>query len=123
MMSWFSKINPVDIAEKNRRIDDLEREITRYADALSDARKKIQEFTDSARSSTFSFDFNAVKVFSIERNFHDNRLCTIIGYLLPEPVVVTEGETTTRDVVREWYLYCDNTQHEAIVKAFEASRK
>jgi hypothetical protein len=127
MMSWFSKINPVDIAEKARRISELEREIERYADALKAEREATAEFkkklTDTVRSENFEFDFDAVKVFSVERNFKDNVPCTIIGYLLPEPVVFTEGETSTKDVVREWYLYCDSTQHEKIIEQFKASKK
>lgn len=123
MMRWFSKINPVDIAEKDRRIEELEQEIQRYSDALSAERKKMEEFTNATRSATFSFDFNTVKAFSVERNVSGGLPCTIIGYLLPEPVSVTEGDITTKDVVREWYLYCDEKQHEEIVKSFKESRK
>jgi hypothetical protein len=123
MMSWFSKINPVDIAEKNRRIDELERELARYRDALEGERAKLKTIQESVRSENFEFDFNAVKAFSVERNIKDGVPCTIIGYLLPEPVTITEGEYTTKDVVREWYLYCDDKQHETIIKSFKESRK
>lgn len=127
MMSWFSRINPVDVVEKNRRISELERELERYTEALKNEREAFAQFknklTDTVRSENFEFDFNAVKVFSVERNFKDNMPCTIIGYLLPEPVVFTEGETSTKDVVREWYLYCDSAQHEKIIEQFKASKK
>ena len=126
-MSWFSRINPVDVVEKNRRISELERELERYTEALKNEREAIElykkKLTDTVRSENFEFDFNAVKVFSVERNFKDNMPCTIIGYLLPEPVVFTEGETSTKDVVREWYLYCDSVQHEKIIEQFKASKK
>jgi len=123
MMKWFSKINPIDLAEKNRRISELEKEITRYADALSQARNHIQEIKDGCRSASFEFDFSAVKVFSVERNTRDDIPCTIIGYLLPEPMIVTEDNVTTKEVVREWYLYCDDVQHNKLVESFRESRK
>lgn len=124
-MSWFDKVT---LAEKNRRIDDLEREVQRYSEALQQERNNFENFKksidDAARSSSFFFDFNSVKAFSVERNTAaDGKPVTIIGYLLPEPVVVTDSETTTKDIVREWYLHCDEKQHEAIVKAFKESRK
>lgn len=122
-MSWFSKINPVDIAEKNRRITDLEVELSDKCNEVETLKAKIRSIEDATRSATFHFDFNAVNAFSVERNINNNVPCTIIGYLLPEPVVFTEGETSTKDVVREWYLYCDEKQHESIVKAFKESRK
>lgn len=126
-MSWFSKINPVDIAEKNRRIDDLEREVQRYSEALQQEREKFENYKksieDAARSATFSFDFNVVEVFSVERNVGDGgKPVTIIGYLLPEPINI-DGIVASRTAVKEWYLHCDDDQHKAIVKAFEDSRK
>ena len=123
-MRWFDKVT---LAEKNRRIDDLEREVQRYSEALQQERNNFENFKksidDAARSSSFSFDFNSVKAFSVKRNTADGKPVTIIGYLLHEPVVVTDSETTTKDIVREWYLHCDEKQHEAIVKAFNESRK
>jgi hypothetical protein len=127
MMSWFSRINPIEVAEKSRRIEELEREIERYAHALQKEREAAQDYKKaiehSARSASFEFDFKAVNVFSVERNMKDGVPVTIIGYLLAEPVVFTEGESSTKDVVREWYLYCDDKQHESVVKAFKDSRK
>lgn len=120
-MSWF-KDKPVD--DVDRRLDELEIEFARKCNEVTELQAKIRAYEDATRSATFSFDFGAVKAFSIERNVGNNNMpVTIIGYLLPEPVVVTEGETTTKDVVREWYMYCDEKQHEALVKAFKDSRK
>ena len=67
----------------------------------------------------FVFNFNAVKAFSVERNWHNDRPCTIIGYVLQEPVTMTEDNVTTKDVVREWYLYCSKEQHAKIVEQFK----
>jgi hypothetical protein len=122
-MGFFNCVAKVSLTEKNRRIEELEKELKRYADALGEERKKLEQINNAARSSSFVFDFNAVKVFSIERNTSTGIPKTIIGYLLPEPVVVTDGETSTKDVVREWYLECDDKQHEIIVKAFKESIK
>ena len=67
----------------------------------------------------FVFNFNAVRAFSIERNWHNDRPCTIIGYVLQEPVTMTEDNLTTKDVVREWYLYCSKEQHAKLVEQFK----
>ena len=67
----------------------------------------------------FVFNFNAVKVFSVERNWHNDRPCTIVGYVLQEPVTITEDNVTTKDVVREWYLYCSKEQHAKLVEQFK----
>ena len=70
--------------------------------------------------SEFSFDFNKVNAFSIERNWSGEaqRPVTIIGYMLSEPVTMTEDSVTTKDVVREWYLYCSKEQHTKLVEQF-----
>lgn len=67
----------------------------------------------------FIFNFSAVKAFSIERNWHNDRPCTIVGYVLQEPVTMTEDNVTTKDVVREWYLYCSKEQHAKLVEQFK----
>ena len=126
MMSWynFSKITPVYNTENDLRIDDLEIDLSRKTNEVAELKLQISKITDATRSSTFWFDFSAVKAFSVERNINNKDLpVTIIGYMLQEPVVVTEDTTTTKDVVREWYLHCDETQHELIVKAFKESIK
>lgn len=122
-MMWSWEKSPVNIAEKTRRIEELEIELARKTNETVDLKSKLDKVISDARSVSFAFDFKAVKAFSVERNIgNDGIPVTIIGYMLEEPVVVSEGETTTKDVVREWYLNCDDKQHEAIVKAFKESR-
>jgi hypothetical protein len=117
MWSWEKKT--VDISEQNRRIDSLENELTRKCNELVMLKDKIEDLTDASRSSTFFFDFTAVKAFSVERNIGVGGMPnTIIGYLLP---VVSEGNV--HHDVKEWYLNCDDKQHESIVKSFKESRK
>jgi predicted RNase H-like nuclease (RuvC/YqgF family) len=116
MWSWEKN---GDIAEKNQRIDSLENELTRKCNEVVHLKDKIKDLTDVSRSSTFFFDFTAVKAFSVERNIGvDGMPNTIIGYLLP---VVSDGNV--HHDVKEWYLKCDDKQHESIVKSFKESRK
>lgn len=120
-MGWFDKVT---LAEKNRRIDELEIELTRKCNEVTELKSKLDKIKSESRSATFVFDFNSVKAFSVERNIGNEGIpVTIIGYMLEEPVVVSEGETTTKDVVREWYLNCDEKQHETLVQAFRDSIK
>lgn len=87
--------------------------------------KQLQERLNTAYTETgdadFVFNFNAVKAFSVERNWHNDRPCTIVGYVLQEPVTMTEDNVTTKDVVREWYLYCSKEQHAKLVEQFKKS--
>lgn len=120
---WNCKSKPADTVDKDRRIQELEQELTRRTNDVTNLQSRLKDIENSCRSASFEFDFKAVKVFSVERNIKDNLPCTIIGYLLPEPAVFTEDNVTTKEVVREWYLYCDEKQHEALIKAFKESRK
>lgn len=98
-------------SELQKRVNELEAEVKAF-------QKTLEKINTEVPSSTFAFDFDAVKVFSIERNFGENRPVTIIGYLLPEPTVTEENGVVTKDTVREWYLYCDQKQHETLVEKF-----
>lgn len=95
------------------------------AEKLQREVKQLQERLNVAFHETteadFIFNFNAVKAFSVERNWHNDRPCTIIGYVLQEPVTMTEDNVTTKDVVREWYLYCSKEQHAKVVEQFNKS--
>jgi uncharacterized coiled-coil protein SlyX len=88
------------------RITELEAEVASY-------QKAIDKINADALGSSFSFDFTAVKVFSIERNFSDNRPVTIIGYVL------NDSDTDPR----EWYLYCNQDHHEKLVDEFNKTKK
>jgi hypothetical protein len=73
-------------------------------------------------SASFSVDWKRINAFSIERMWENGIPKTIIGYMLTEPVVTTEGEgeqrVTYKDVVREWTYYCSAEKHEELVKQF-----
>jgi uncharacterized coiled-coil protein SlyX len=93
-------------------------QISELENRIKGFEKTLEKINNDVPASSFVFDFNTVKVFSIERNFNDNRPATIIGYLLPEPVTTEENGVVIKDVVREWYLYCNQEQHEKLVEQF-----
>lgn len=123
-MFWFCKKKTDDQLENallskselTKKVEKLEAELKAHKD-------HFENINSAIRASTFSFDFNTVKAFSIERNIHNNLPVTIIGYFLPEARVIENDGVVTNDIVREWYLYCSQEQHEKLVEQFDASRK
>ena len=114
----------------NKRREDTKQEANEVdykalSEKLQREVKQLQERLNTAYTETgdadFVFNFNAVKAFSVERNWHNDRPCTIVGYVLQEPVTMTEDNVTTKDVVREWYLYCSKEQHVKLVEQFKKS--
>ena len=71
---------------------------------------------------TFSIDWKTMNAFSIERGWDNGTLKTTIGHILQEPITITEGEVTTKDVVREWVFYCSSAEHERLVAEFNEHR-
>jgi hypothetical protein len=69
-------------------------------------------------NASFSVDWDAMKVFSIERNWNNGFPTTILGYMLSEPAIHTEEQITYKDVVREWTFHCSAEKHEQLVKEF-----
>lgn len=69
-------------------------------------------------TASFAIDWDAMKVFSIERNLNNGFPTTILGYMLSEPAIHTEEQVTYKDVVREWTLHCSAEKHEQLVKEF-----
>lgn len=77
-----------------------------------------QRIDTEFKNASFSIDWDAMKVFSIERNWGNGCPYTILGYMLSEPAVHTEDTVTYKDVVREWTLHCSAEKHEELVKEF-----
>ena len=99
------------LKEENER---LQKEVNRLLNLIN----------GSIASAEAYFDFKNMRVFSVERNGHDNKPCTIIGYLLREPVLSSDGEMIVeKDVVREWYLYCNEERHQQLVDQFKKVNK
>jgi hypothetical protein len=124
MLSLFKKKTDEELAVAllsksalQKRVSELETEVKQF-------QKVLDKINADVPASSFAFDFSTVKVFSIERNFNDNRPVTIIGYFLPEArVVENDNGVITNDVVREWFLYCSQEQHEKLVEEFRKSKK
>lgn len=114
---WFCKKKTVtEETGKSRKELEKENSDLRYA---VDAYKKRLE-TEMANAS-FGIDWDAMNVFSIERLWENGLPKTILGYILEEPIVYTEGDdqrVTHKDVVREWTLYCSAEKHEQLVAEF-----
>ena len=95
-------------------------------DNLKTENEKLKYANDAYRnrlvgemeSASFAIDWDAMKVFSVERNWQNGIPYTILGYMLSEPAIHTEEQVTYKDVVREWTLYCSATKHEELVKEF-----
>ena len=117
-MFWFNKPRTDSTVQDTKEVD-----YKRLAESLQKEVDQLQKRLNTAYTETgdadFVFNFNAVKVFSVERNWHNDRPCTIVGYVLQEPVTITEDNVTTKDVVREWYLYCSKEQHAKLVEQFK----
>lgn len=107
-------------AEALKRIKELETENS----GLKYTNEKYKERIEGEMSTaSFAIDWDAMKAFSVERNMNQGIPYTIIGYMLTEPAVHTEGEggeprVTYKDVVREWTLYCSIAEHERLIKEF-----
>jgi hypothetical protein len=95
------------------KVNELEHQIKQYQERLEG---------DFAKAS-FSVDWAAMNVFSIERNISGlDGHKTILGYMLSEPYTTNDGSITSTDVVREWTLYCSHQEHERLVVEFNEYR-
>jgi uncharacterized protein (DUF3084 family) len=115
MWSWEKRSSAAD----QKRIEELEQQV-RVLEANNSALKAtVEQFESKYRTdletSTFAFDFDQVKAFSVERVMSGAYPQTIIGYLLP-----TDGEN---EIVKEWYFNCSHEQHEALVVKFNNRNK
>lgn len=113
-------VNPITHSNLKVELEDLKRE-NRDLKYANDAYKTRLEGEFS--NAPFAIDWDAMKVFSVERNWQNGIPYTILGYTLSEPAVHTEGEggeprITYKDVVREWTLYCSATEHARLIAEF-----
>ena len=101
MFNFFKETR--DILSLKEELEDTQR-------LLQQAEDKLEKILHRSMNCEIGFDFNVVKVFSIERNYEEDIPHTIVGYVLPEP--------SESDRVREWFLYCSDEQHEKLVEEF-----
>jgi len=108
-------INPITHSNLKVELEDLKRENEKLKVDINAYQKR---FDGEMATSSFAIDWDAMKVFSVERNFGFNGPTTILGYMLSEPAIHTEEQVTYKDVVREWTLHCSAEKHEQLVKEF-----
>lgn len=113
-------INPITHSNLKVELEEIKKENERLKYANEAYQKRLVGEMETA---SFGIDWDAMKVFSIERLWENGLPKTILGYMLSEPAVHTEGEAgeqrvTFKDVVREWTLYCSAEKHEELVKQF-----
>jgi hypothetical protein len=123
-MFWFCKKKTDEqLANALLSKSDLTKKVHTLESELEKLREILAKVNADIPASSFCFDFDAVKVFSVERNVNNNAPVTIIGYFLPEARVIEDNGVVTNDIVREWYLYCNQEQHEKLVEEFRKSKK
>ena len=108
-------IDKIAFSNLKVQVEDLKKENEKLQYAVDAYKKRLE--TEMANAS-FAINWDAMNAFSVERNWENGLPKTIIGYMLEEPVTVVEGTVTTKDVVREWTLYCSAEKHEQLVKEF-----
>lgn len=117
MWSWESKIAVSDLKVE---LENLKKENEKLTFANDAYRKRLVGEMEKA---SVGIDWDAMRVFSVERMWDNGIPKTILGYMLSEPAIHTEGENgeprvTYKDIVREWTLYCSAEKHEQLVKEF-----
>lgn len=116
MFKWFTKVDrELDAAVNSidKKIDEIVTERDQALAEVERLKNKIQQIDDAVSDADMSIDFNAVNVFSVERNTKDDLPCTIVGFL------IKDGETFRH---LEWYLYCSERVHKNIITDFEAHK-
>jgi len=95
----------------------MENDKLKYANNAYQKRLETEMSTASV-----ALNWTAMNAFSVERMWDNGLPKTVIGYILAEPVIYTEGDdqrVTHKDVVCEWTLYCSAEKHEELVKEFK----
>ncbi len=120
ILGFADKIKMSDLKVE---IESLKKENQHLKSVHETYQKRLGEEMDNA---TFAIDWDAMKAFSVERNWNNGFPVTIIGYMLSEPAVHTEGDeqrVTYKDVVREWTLHCSAAMHEKLILEFNTWKK
>jgi len=112
-------VNPIMHSNLKVELENLKKENEKLAHANKVYHERLEGELSKA---TFSIDWKTMNAFSIERGWNNGTLRTTIGHILQEPITITEGEVTTKDVVREWVLSCSSAEHERLVAEFNEHR-
>jgi hypothetical protein len=80
-------INPITHSNLKVELEDLKKQVETLRSLNDQFKKRIDgEFS----TASFAIDWDAMQVFSIERNMSCGYAHTILGYMLSEPVIHTE---------------------------------
>lgn len=104
MWSWEKKKSE-DIDAAVRKIEAKVDELIAERDFL---KQQLDHVVKAASDEEVTIDFEATKVFIIERNIHQDEPCTIVSYML-------DGNST----MQESYLYCSPRRHKELIQKFE----
>lgn len=120
-MFGFAKLIHAQAAE----IQDYKKLLKAQDEELANLRKKCSVLLaprQEIRDSEFAVDWDLIRAFAVERNLDDNgQAITVIGYHLDQTTTIENAVTTTTQV-REWYLYCNQTTHDRLVREFREHR-
>jgi hypothetical protein len=102
----------------DKKVKHLTQELEQRDKVIQALREEIQDLRQNRltqqeqeiRDSEFSVDWQRMRAFSIERNMHGNKPCTIIGYL--------KLDKDNNECVGEWFLSCNAETHRRLVKEF-----
>lgn len=107
-----------DLLEENKKLRDQIAQLRlQHIDELNKAVNKDVETAD------FAMDFDLCNAFAIERNTRDGKAVTIVGHFVNEPVAFTDGNVQLKQVIKEWYMYCSQEQHNKLVAEFNEHMK
>lgn len=109
----------------NQKELQLKEEILDLKDKINELKQRLHAHEDAEHSASFSIDWSALDVFSIERNPQKQPPQTTIGYKVIKEQVV-DGVKVFNLKTEEWYYCCSLAEHERLVKEFNeyiASKK
>ena len=116
----FGTSDKIKISDMKVIINDLEEENSKLKQQLKNLEQVLAEVNSNLTAAKPVLDFDLMRVFSIERHVNNNKPCTIVGFFEKEPVMSSDGEMIiTKDVHKEWYLYCNNERHAELVEEFK----
>ena len=120
----FGINDKIKFSDMKVRMEELESEVKNLKHQISEYDTLIASINSDLTKATPILDFDLMRVFSIERHVNGNKPCTIVGFFEQEPVLSSDGEMiVTKDVHKEWYLYCNNERHEELVNKFVSWKK
>lgn len=106
------------LRDRLKDMQSTEQALKKAQSTIDDLLNKVNQQSSDEANATFVFDFDSVKVFSIERLKNKHGVVgTNIGYLLREEVVEDDSSKFT-DTTHEWFMDCSLEQHERLVREF-----